>query len=237
MSAARSLKMPDMPVAEAIASICMSIASKIGPSVSERWNSSCSTQSACPTMSDNADVGARVLADVPDRLAEELERERGVRLVHVVDLRDDRDVRCPVGRARHHHRRNAVVQHRTDLGGKARHAASQLLHRRDEARSRAGSGRLQVDLEHLELDGQRWLRDECAQHVFGHVGDERPEALHETPANAIDDLDVVVLHWPVAQIAALELIGFVRRELLDRDSQLAVLLQRLDKPGRELARE
>ena len=52
MSAARSLKMPDMPVAEAIASICISIASKIGPSVSERWNSSCSTQLACPRRSD-----------------------------------------------------------------------------------------------------------------------------------------------------------------------------------------
>ena len=51
MSAARSLKMPDMPVADAIASICMSIASKIGPSVSERSNSRSSAQSACPTKS------------------------------------------------------------------------------------------------------------------------------------------------------------------------------------------
>ena len=39
--------------------------------------------------------------------------------------------------------------------------ASQLLHRRDEASPRAGSRRLQVDLEHLELDGQRWRRDKC----------------------------------------------------------------------------
>ena len=51
MSAARSLKMPDMPVADAIASICMSMASKIGPSVSERSNSSSSAQSAWPAKS------------------------------------------------------------------------------------------------------------------------------------------------------------------------------------------
>ena len=122
MSAARSLKMPDMPVADAIASICMSMASKIGPSVSERWNSSCSTQCALADDVGQADVGARVLADVPDRLAEELERQRDVSLVHVVDLRDDRHVRDPVRRARHHHGRNAVVEHRTDLGGKPRRA-------------------------------------------------------------------------------------------------------------------
>jgi len=44
LNEARSRKMPDMPVAEAIASICISIASKIGPSVSDRSNSRCSAQ-------------------------------------------------------------------------------------------------------------------------------------------------------------------------------------------------
>ena len=44
--------MPDIPVIEAIASICISIASKIGPSVSDRWNSSCSTQLRVPANVD-----------------------------------------------------------------------------------------------------------------------------------------------------------------------------------------
>ena len=40
MSAALSLKMPFIPTIDAMASICMSIASKIGPCVSEWSNSS-----------------------------------------------------------------------------------------------------------------------------------------------------------------------------------------------------
>ena len=67
------------------------------------------------------------------------------------------------------------------------------LHRRDEASPRTGSRRLQIDLEHLELDGQRWLRDKRVQNIFGHVWVDWPKALHKTPANAIHDLDVVVL--------------------------------------------
>src|SRR5688500_14606653 len=97
------------------------------------------------------------------------------------------------------------------------------LHGRDEAGSRAGSRRLQVDLEHLELDGQRWVRDECAQNVFGDFGVDRPKTPHKTLANAIDDLHIVVPHWTVAEVAALELIGLVRWELLDRDGQFPVL--------------
>ena len=66
---------------------------------------------------------------------------------------------------------------------------------------------------------------------------ERPEALHETLANAVDDLDVLALERPVAEVAALELIGLVRRELLDRERELAVVLERLDQMGGELARQ
>ena len=78
--------MPDMPVIEAMASICMSIASKIrslgfGPLKFELQHPVC-----LPSDIEDAHVGARVLANIPDRLAEELKRERGVRLVHVVDL-------------------------------------------------------------------------------------------------------------------------------------------------------
>src|SRR5688572_14548984 len=105
---------------------------------------------------------------------------------------------------------------------------------RDEAGSRAGSGRLQVDLEHLELDGQRRVRDKCAQNAFGDLGVHRPKAPHKTPTNAIHDLHIVVPHWTVAEVAALELIGLVRRELLDGDGQFPVLPQRLDKSWREL---
>ena len=73
------------------------------------------------------------------------------------------------------------------------------LHRRNEASPRAGSGRLQIDFEHLELDGQRRLRDKCVQDIFGRVREDRPEAPHKAPANAIDDLHVVVPHRTVAR--------------------------------------
>ena len=56
-----------------------------------------------------ADVRARVLANIPDRLAEELERERDVRFIHVVDLGDDGGVRLAVSRARYHHSWDAVL--------------------------------------------------------------------------------------------------------------------------------
>ena len=38
----------------------------------------------------------------------------------------------------------------------------------------------------------------------------------------------------MAQVAALELVGLMRRRLLDRQSELAVILQRLDEVGRGL---
>ena len=95
MSAARSLKMPDIPVADAIASICMSMALKIDPSVSEHWNLDLENPTRVPGHVMHADIGLRILPNVSDRLAEELERERDVGLVDVVDLRDDRRVRHP----------------------------------------------------------------------------------------------------------------------------------------------
>ena len=128
MSAARSLKMPDMPVAEAIASICMSIASKIGPFRLRALELEIQHPVRLPDEVRHADPRARVLAHVPDGLAEELERERHVRLVHVVHLRDDGRVRDAVGRAGDHQRRHAVVQHRADLLGQSRrrHVAARL---------------------------------------------------------------------------------------------------------------
>ena len=78
MSAARSLKMPDMPVAEAIASICMSIASKIGAFGFRALELELQDPVCLAGDVRDADVGARILAHVPDRLAEELERQRRV---------------------------------------------------------------------------------------------------------------------------------------------------------------
>ena len=54
------------------------------------------------------------------------------------------------------------------------------------------SGGLQVNLEHLELDGQRWLRNECLQNAFGRVGEYWPKAPDKPLANAIHNLEVVV---------------------------------------------
>ena len=54
---------------------------------------------------------------------------------------------------------------------------------------------------------------------FGRLGEDRSDALDEAVANAVDDLEILALHRPVAQIAALELIGLVRRELLDRERE------------------
>ena len=69
--------------------------------------------------------------------------------------------------------------------------------------------------------------------VFRGIGEHVSQALDEALANAVDDVEIFALRRPVAQIAALELIGFVRRELLDRESELAVVLKRLDEIGRE----
>ena len=182
----------------------------------------------------HADVGARVLANVPDRLAEELERERRMGLVHVVDLRDDRHIRDPGRRAGHHHRRNAVVQHGTDLGGKAASSHSSGLLRRHQPGAGARTGRLQVDLEHFELDRQARLQDECFQQLFRRIGEKRPDALDEAVANAVDDFNVLALQRPVAEVTALELVGLVRRELFDRERELTVVLQRLDQAVGEL---
>ena len=55
------------------------------------------------------------------------------------------------------------------------------------------------------------------------------EAFDEPIANAVDAHEILGLRRPVTEIAALELIGFVRRELLDRESELAVVLQRLEE--------
>ena len=176
--------MPDMPVADAIASICMSIASKIGPSVSERSNSRSSTQSACPAKSDHADPGARILAHVPDRLAEELERQRHVRLVHVVDLRDDRRVRHPVRRAGHHQGGHAVVQRRPDLLRQPRfcHGANPGA----GARSR----RLHEHLLDADLDSEARRRNRRG-HQIGHVlvVVERTQAPGESLAHGTSDFN------------------------------------------------
>ena len=67
------------------------------------------------------------------------------------------------------------------------------------------------------------------QHIVGGVCEDRPKTPHEAFANAIDDLDVVVQQFAIADESALELIRLVRRELLDRERQFSVLLQRLDQ--------
>src|SRR6185295_10718114 len=105
--------------------------------------------------------------------------------------------------------------------------------RRHDARTGAGAGCLHINRGHLELDGECRLRDEGSYDAFGHHGEHRSHALHEALTNAIDDVDVVALHWPVAHIPALELIGLMGWEVLHRESQLAVFLKRLDKAGRE----
>src|SRR6186713_1358714 len=107
------------------------------------------------------------------------------------------------------------------------------LRRRHDARTGARARCLHIDLEHLELDGEYWLRDECSRDAFGQRGEYRPHTFHETLTNAVDDGAVFALRRPVAHIPAFELIGFVGWEVLDRQSQLTVFLKRLGKAGRE----
>ena len=56
-----------------------------------------------------------------------------------------------------------------------------------------------------------------------------PYTLHEALANLLGDLQVLLLHGSVAQVASLELICLVRRELFNRQGQLSVVLERLDE--------
>src|SRR5262245_39399685 len=96
--------------------------------------------------------------------------------------------------------------------------------RRHEPRTGARAGCLQIDLEHLELDRKSRQRDECPRHACGQGWVHRSYALDETITNAVHDVEVFALNRPVAHVSALELIGFVRREVLDRQSKLAVVL-------------
>src|SRR5262245_9386014 len=68
------------------------------------------------------------------------------------------------------------------------------FHRRNETRPRTGARRLQIDLDDLELDRQRWRRDKRLQEMFGRIGVHRPETFHEAPADAVHDLGVAVLY-------------------------------------------
>src|SRR5512134_3066671 len=96
------------------------------------------------------------------------------------------------------------------ISGGRRVRRNSLLHGRNETRSRARSGRLQVNLADLELDGQRRRLHERVQHVLGGAWKDRPDAPHETSPDAIDDVDVVAQRLTVAEVAAFELVGFVR---------------------------
>src|SRR6476659_10185579 len=68
------------------------------------------------------------------------------------------------------------------------------LHRWDEAGPRTWTRRLQIYLEHLEIDSQRWPRHECLQHVFRCIRVYGPEALDPAPAKAIRDVEITVLN-------------------------------------------
>src|SRR5262245_39641314 len=83
------------------------------------------------------------------------------------------------------------------------------LDRWDEARPRTWSGRLQINLDHLEVDGHRCRRHIGVQHVFRCVGIQLPKAPRETPSDALHGLMVVVLNSTVAEVASFELICLV----------------------------
>src|SRR4026207_1845389 len=94
------------------------------------------------------------------------------------------------------------------------------LRRRHDASTGAGTRCLHIDLRNLELDGKCWLRGECSRDAFGQHGEYRSHVFYEALTNAVDDGEVFVVRRPVAHIPALELIGFVGWEGLDRESQL-----------------
>src|SRR5215203_1695579 len=98
------------------------------------------------------------------------------------------------------------------------------LRRRHDARTGAWARCLHIDLANLELDGECWLRDECSRDALGQHGEYRPHTLHEALTNAVDDGEVFAARRPVAHIPPLELIGFVGREVPERESKLTVFL-------------
>ena len=107
------------------------------------------------------------------------------------------------------------------------------LRRRHDARTGAGTRRLHVDLSTSNSTASAGFEMNAPTMPSGNTGYDRSHALHEALTNAVDDGDVFALRRPVAHIPAFELIGFVGWEVLDRESQLAVFLKRLDKSGRE----
>ena len=107
----------------------------------------------------------------------------------------------------------------------------------EPAARRHRTGRLQKDLAHLELHGHGRRLDGGLQQIFRRIGEDVTEAFQEPVPNAVGDLDVLALHGPVTQVLSLELIGLVRRELLDGQRELAVVLERLDEVCREVLRD
>src|ERR1051325_1433330 len=99
MSAAFSLNTPLRPCIEAMASSCISMESNNAPSVSDRSYRTSSSHCAPLVGSWSTTRPTGILADVADRLVEELEGERDVVGVDPVDLGDRRDVGRAVQRA------------------------------------------------------------------------------------------------------------------------------------------
>src|SRR5688500_2520198 len=123
---------------------------------------------------------------------------------------------------------------RISAGSRVSCIGLRILDGRHQPRSSARSRRLQVYLEPLECDGQARLVDVRLEHPFRRFGEDGTNGFYETLPNAADVLDILGLQWPVAQIAAFELIGFVRGELLDGESELTVVLERLEQTAGEV---
>ena len=84
---------------------------------------------------------------------------------------------------------------------------------------------------------RRGLRTNAFKKSSGASGIQRPDVLHEPLANAGRRARHPRAAAAGAQIPPFELIGLVRRKLLDRERNLAVVLERLDQAGRELLRD
>src|SRR5215510_9313850 len=95
------------------------------------------------------------------------------------------------------------------ISGGSRVIGFSSIHRWDQAGSGTWSRRLQKYLEHLEVDSQRWRRHKSLQDIFGSVRVHRPEALDETLAGALGILEIGILYFTVAYVAAFELIRLV----------------------------
>ena len=176
------------------------IRSKSGPEVSERTKRRRSAPALAGVGIDHPHQRVRVLGDVAPALVEELERQRDVRRVDVVDVAEVRRVGRAVARAREERRRHDALEaggERFEAGHASDSGAS------GERRAGVGPRRLVEDRGHPQADRDARPRDprlqrrprQCRSTLADRDSDPTaPRRTARSPSRAWRALDEHALH-------------------------------------------